>query len=48
MVAIQVYDKRETELPSVGLMKMKDAETGKEQWIDSSSAHVREAYKQWC
>ena len=38
MVAIQVYDRRETELPAVGLMKIKDAETGKEQWIDSSSA----------
>ena len=45
MVAIQVYDRRETELPAVGLMKIKDAETGKEQWIDSSSARVRAAYK---
>lgn len=47
MVAIQVYDRRETELPAVGLMKIKDAETGKEQWIDSSSAGVRAAYKEW-
>ena len=47
MVAIQVYDKRETELPSVGLMKIKDAETGQERWIDSGSARVREAYKTW-
>ena len=47
MVAIQVYDKREAELPSVGLMKMKDAETGKEQWVDTSSAHIREAYNRW-
>lgn len=47
VVAIQVYDRREEELPSVGLMKIKDAETGKEQWIDSSSAKVREAYKEW-
>ncbi|EKN11934.1 hypothetical protein HMPREF1076_03646 [Parabacteroides goldsteinii CL02T12C30] len=47
VVAIQVYDRRETELPSVGLMKIKDAETGAERWIDSSSAHVREAYKEW-
>lgn len=47
MVAIQVYDRRETDLPSVGLMKMKDAETGNEQWIDTSSAKVRDAYKQW-
>ena len=47
MVAIQVYDRRETELPAVGLMKIKDAETGKEQWIDGSSARVRAAYKEW-
>ena len=47
MVAIQVYDRRETELPAVGLMKIKDAETWKEQWIDSSSARVRAAYKEW-
>ena len=47
MVAIQVYDQRETELPSVGLMKIKDAETGQKRWIDSGSARVREAYKTW-
>lgn len=47
LVAIQVYDKRETELPSVGLMKVKDAETGTERWIDSGSSRVREAYKTW-
>jgi uncharacterized protein (DUF58 family) len=47
VVAIQVYDRRETELPSVGLMKIKDAESGAEHWIDSSSARVREAYKDW-
>lgn len=47
MVAIQVYDRRETELPSVGLMKIRDAETGQERWIDSSSTRVRAAYKEW-
>lgn len=47
VVAIQVYDRREIELPSVGLMKIKDAETGQERWIDSSSARVRDAYKEW-
>ena len=47
VVAIQVYDRRETELPAVGLIKIKDAETGQERWIDSSSARVRAAYKEW-
>lgn len=47
VVAIQVYDRRETDLPAVGLIKIKDAETGSEQWVDSSSASVRQAYRDW-
>ena len=47
IVAIQVYDRRETELPAVGLMKVRDAETGQERWIDSTSKRVREAYRTW-
>lgn len=47
VVAIQVFDRREEELPSVGLMKIKDAETGAERWIDSSSRSVRDAYQAW-
>ena len=42
IVAVQVYDPREMELPPVGLIKTKDAETGEEIWIDSSSRKVRE------
>ena len=41
VVAIQIYDRRVEELPAVGLMKIKDAETGHEQWIDTSSRAVR-------
>lgn len=44
LVAIQVYDRRVEELPSVGLMKVKDAETGDEIWIDTSSKAVRRAH----
>ena len=47
MVAIQVYDPRERELPDVGLMHVADAETGREQWIDTSSRSVRVAYNRW-
>lgn len=47
VVAIQVYDKRETELPPVGLVRIKDAETGEERQIDASSKAVRTAYRQW-
>ena len=47
LVAIQVYDKRETELPDVGLIKMYDAERETENWVDSSSSKVRKTYAQW-
>lgn len=43
--AIQVYDRRATELPNIGLMKVVDAETGHEQYVDTSSRTVRDAYK---
>lgn len=43
--AIQVYDRRALELPSIGLMKVVDAETGYEQYVDTSSRSVREAYR---
>jgi len=47
VVALQVYDRRLEELPAVGLMKIKDAETGVEQWIDTSSKAVRKAHHDW-
>lgn len=47
VVAIQVYDRRAAELPDVGLMKMVDAETGYEQYVDTSSRKLRQAYRQW-
>ena len=47
VVAIQVYDQRAKELPDVGLMKVVDAETGFEQYIDTSSKRLRQAYRQY-
>jgi uncharacterized protein (DUF58 family) len=47
IVAIQVYDKREADLSPVGLVRIKDAETGEERQIDASSKVVRNAYRQW-
>ena len=35
------------ELPDVGLMKVRDAETGHEQWIDTSSRALRRAHNDW-
>lgn len=47
VVAIQVYDKRTKELPDIGLMKVVDAETGHEQYVDTSSKKLREAYHRY-
>lgn len=44
LVGIHVYDPREMELPNVGLVKMKDAETEEITWLDTSSRKVREKY----
>ncbi len=45
LIALRVFDKRESELPSVGLIQMDDAETGKKIWVDTSSKKVRELYR---
>ncbi|MDE5660472.1 MAG: DUF58 domain-containing protein [Muribaculaceae bacterium] len=47
VTAIQVYDKRDADLPSVGLIRVSDLETGAECWIDTSSSKVRKAYGKW-
>ena len=47
--AIQIYDRRESELPNVGLVKFHDAETGGDLWVDTSVSSVRHDYAQsWC
>ena len=46
--AIQIYDRRDAELPNVGLLKLKDAETGERIWIDTADKRVTESYaKAW-
>lgn len=47
VVAVQVYDKCAAELPDVGLMKVVDAETGHEQYIDTSSRKIRQAHRDY-
>ena len=44
--AIQIYDRRDAELPNVGLLKLRDPETGARVWADTSMASVRNAYGQ--
>ena len=44
LVGIRIYDRREEALPDVGAIRMKDAETGEEVWVDTASRAVRNAY----
>ncbi|MCF0192122.1 MAG: DUF58 domain-containing protein [Prevotella sp.] len=44
VIAIQVYDKYQEQLPDVGLIKVMDAESGKESYLDTSSREVRSAH----
>ena len=44
---IQVYDPREKAIPAVGLVHVKDAETGRQAWVNTDSARVRNAYAKW-
>ena len=45
IVALRIYDKREKELPDMGMVKMRDAESGNIKWIDTSDIKVRNHYK---
>lgn len=47
VMALKVFDAREKELPPVGLIKFKDAETGVDTWIDTSDSKVRKHYAQY-
>ena len=48
LAAIQIYDRRDSQLPAIGLIRMKDMETGAERWVDTSSAKVRKLYeREW-
>ncbi len=44
---IEVYDPAERNIPDVGLVHVKDSETGKAAWVDTSSAKMRAEYRRW-
>ena len=44
---IDIYDPRERSLPDIGLVHVRDAETGRDRWINTSSASVRRNYETW-
>ena len=45
--AIRVFDPRELSLPDVGLVHIKDSETGKGAWVNTSNPRTRESYARW-
>jgi uncharacterized protein (DUF58 family) len=47
IVALKIYDEREKELPPIGMLKLKDAETGAYVVVDSSSPKTRKLYLKW-
>ena len=47
LIAVRLTDERETKLPNVGLVRLKDAETGKIIWVDTGSKIVRRTYENW-
>ncbi len=47
LAALQIYDPREKELPNAGIIKMKDAETNEDMWVDTSDSNIRKIYNQF-
>ncbi len=48
LASIQVYDRRDAEMPDVGLVRVRDLERGTDRWLDTSSSSARKAYaKAW-
>jgi len=45
IIRLRVYDQRDREIPDVGLIKLKDPETEKRMWVNTSSKKVRMLYK---
>jgi len=46
LVGVRIVDKRETEIPPVGLLKLRDFESNKTFWVDTSGKEFQEAHKQ--
>ena len=44
---IEVYDPRERSIPDMGMVHIKDSETGKAAWVNTSNKKMRLAYEEW-
>ncbi|SER44556.1 DUF58 domain-containing protein [Neolewinella agarilytica] len=47
VIGMHLFDPRERELPAVGLIHARDAETGQMEWVDTDSRRVRAKYTDW-
>ncbi len=47
LIGVHISDQREKELPSIGLARFVDQETGQKKWIDTNSKVVQDTYKRW-
>ena len=47
VVGLHLYDDREAELPNLGLVRARDAESGEQMWLDTASKTTRTAYAAW-
>lgn len=47
LISIQIFDKRDTQIPDIGLIRVKDLETGGERWLDTSSKRTRQELSKW-
>ncbi|MCI0446027.1 DUF58 domain-containing protein [bacterium] len=47
LIAVHLFDPREIELPSAGLLRVRDAESGDVNWIDTADPRLRESYSRW-
>lgn len=44
---LQIYDKRDAQMPKVGLIHLQDLETGRIKWVNTGSKKVRREYDKW-
>ena len=47
LIAVQLFDERETGIPDIGLVRFRNAETGEQSWVDTSDRRVRDHYQKW-
>jgi len=47
VIGLRIFDEREKVLPPVGLIRMRDAETGEYAWVDTSNPKLRNHYANW-